>query len=59
MNECFNCGHELIWQNDFTFSDYGYEDEEGIVTIWDCPNCGATHEVWIPEGRNDEQRTAP
>lgn len=43
MYECFNCGERaVIWDNDFTFEDYGYEGE-GIVHECHCGNCGA----WI------------
>lgn len=38
--KCWFCNEELIWQNDFMLEDYGY-DEDGIVAILFCPNCGA------------------
>ena len=44
-NFCYNCGSEVVWQNDFTFEDYGV-DEEGIVSIQHCPNCDSDIEVW-------------
>ena len=34
---------KMIWQNDFSFEDYGL-DGEGIVTVLYCPNCKATWE---------------
>ena len=37
---CWFCSHKLIWQNDFSYEDYGIEDREGIVTILTCPCCG-------------------
>ena len=39
---CWFCGGHLIWQNDFNTEDYGIE-EEGIVTVLTCSDCGA---VW-------------
>ena len=41
MYECFHCGAKaVIWDNDFSFEDYGY-DGEGIVQVCHCTNCGA------------------
>ena len=41
------CGETLIWNADFDFEDYGMEGE-GIVGTYDCPNCGAYIEVYMP-----------
>lgn len=47
MWECFHCGErKVIWQNDFSFEDMGYEGE-GIVHICKCENCGAEIEYRI------------
>lgn len=47
MYECFHCLQKsVIWQNDFDFSDFGYEGE-GIVHICHCANCGADIEYII------------
>lgn len=45
--KCWHCDSDLIWQNDFTYEDYGLE-EEGIVTILICSNaeCGSITEVY-------------
>lgn len=41
MYECFNCcTKSVIWDNDFTFADYGIEGDE-IVHVCHCTNCGA------------------
>lgn len=53
---CFYCGHQVIWGNDFSGEDFGYDDrelddgtlekaEDQIVSVWTCPNCGAEYEV--------------
>lgn len=45
--KCWYCESEVIWQNDFTFEDYGYEEEEGIITVMTCSNdgCKAEYEI--------------
>lgn len=54
-NWCFHCGGpNVIWDNDFTFEDYGYEGE-GIVHALHCQDCGAEIEYRVPErGEQDE-----
>ena len=51
---CWFCGHELIWNNDFDYKDYDI-DEEGILTILTCSNCNAYWEGYLPlnEEEND------
>lgn len=56
MPNCIMCGAELIWQNDYDFEDYGIEGE-GVVSTWDCPNCGAWHEVYSGERKTAEQES--
>ena len=47
MFECFHCRERaVIWDNDFDFADFGYEDE-GIVQCFHCMNCGADIEYRI------------
>lgn len=47
MYECFNCGeHAVVWQNDFSFEDYGLEGE-GIIHVLHCSACGAYIEYYI------------
>lgn len=47
--ECFHCGHNsVIWDNDFSFDDFGYEGQ-GLVQICHCTNCGAEIEYKISE----------
>ncbi len=41
MYECFHCGEKaVIWDQDFSFEDYGIEGE-GIVHNCHCTKCGA------------------
>ena len=43
MAKCYFCDDELIWGNDYSFENYGYEGE-GIVSTLTCSNCGADAE---------------
>ena len=48
MYECFHCAERsVIWDNDFTFEDFGLEGE-GIVHTLHCTNCGADIVYFIP-----------
>ena len=50
MYECFHCGEKaVIWDNDFSFEDYGYEGD-GIIHCCHCTNCGAEIEYKISNG---------
>ena len=44
--KCWFCREKLIWQSDFSFEDYGL-DNEGIVTVLYCPNCKTTWEGYL------------
>lgn len=43
MYECFHCGAKaVVWDEDLSFDDYGLvSDQEGIVHVCHCENCGA------------------
>lgn len=48
MFECFHClTRSVVWQCDYDFGDFGYENE-GIVHILRCCNCGAEIEYIVP-----------
>ena len=47
MLKCPNCGHEMIWQSDFDFEDYGM-DGKGIVQNFSCPECETDVIVMTP-----------
>lgn len=52
--KCFNCGaNAVMWVADFTFEDYGYEDDygntDGIIHECCCTNCGAEIVYYVPE----------
>lgn len=54
MYECFHCGsRSVIWDNDFSFEDFGY-DGEGIVHVCHCCNCGAHIEYYISLDDDDD-----
>jgi hypothetical protein len=48
MTKCWFCGAEMIWGNDFDYSDYGL-DGEGIVAFLSCsnPDCNATANFYL------------
>ena len=53
MYQCFHrLSNSVIWQGDFTLEDYGYE-EEGIVHVLTCFNCGAEIEYVIRFNEDD------
>lgn len=53
-NVCFHCGGRLVWQNDFSYEDYGYEGE-GIVQVLNCMDCGADVEYKIGLGEDEDE----
>ena len=56
MYECFHCGERaVVWQNDFSFDEYFGREEEGLVHILQCSNCGAYITYEIPFNREDEE----
>lgn len=56
MYECFHCGEQtVIWDNDFTFEDYGLEGE-GLIHVLHCANCGAVIEYYLAEEEDETDR---
>ena len=46
---CFNCGTELIWENDFAIED---ENEFYCMeTNLHCPECEAFYSVYLPKDK--------
>ena len=60
---CWHCNTELIWGGDFTFEDYGLEDD-GVVSNLSCPNeeCETYVEVYLKfkdeEDKEDKTNTS-
>ena len=47
MYECFHYGQRsVVWENDFSFEDYGMEGE-GIIHVCHCGHCGADIEYFV------------
>ena len=46
---CHFCRSELVWNNDFTFEDYGIFDNDGIFAVLTCSNeeCNAIFEGYL------------
>ena len=51
--KCWHCNSELIWNNDFSYKDYGLEND-GIVSVLTCSNedCNAYVEVYLDLGES-------
>ena len=45
-SNCFHCGGSVIWDNDYSFDEMGY-DGEGVVHCCHCADCGADIEYRI------------
>lgn len=45
--KCWYCSSDVIWQNDFTYEDYGCEGD-GIVSVLICSSeeCNAEVEIY-------------
>lgn len=41
---CWHCKSELIWNNDYSFEEAGYEGN-GLLTHLSCSGCGAFYEI--------------
>lgn len=52
---CWFCGNPLIWNNDFSYEDYGLEGE-GIIAVLSCSNkdCGAVFEGALDLEKREE-----
>ncbi len=53
--KCWFCNSKLYWSADFSFEDYGIENE-GIVAVLNCSNkeCNATFEGYLDLSKEDE-----
>ena len=47
--KCVRCNDDMIWQNDFSYEDYGIDEKDGVVSIYLCLLCGAIYEIYLPE----------
>lgn len=49
------CGAKMIWNSDFDFEDYGY-DENGVVSHYYCSDekCGCSMDLYIPDRTNND-----
>lgn len=51
--KCPKCNEDLVWDNDFSYEDYGCEGE-GIVSVYHCQKC-TIEMVEIYESLNPEE----
>jgi hypothetical protein len=43
-----------MWDGDFTYEDYGIFDQDGLVHVYHCRNCGAVIEYYCPFEQTQE-----
>ena len=53
MCNCFHCGGIVVWDSDFSGEEMGYE-EECIVHVCHCEDCGAEIEYRVPLEREED-----
>lgn len=55
--KCCICDTELLGQSDYMASDIDDSidvDDDYIISIWSCPNCGVEYEMYYPS--NNERQ---
>ncbi len=52
---CFICGEEVIWGNDFDAEDVVGESDYLIVSNYSCPECEAFYEVSHSKRSEDDK----
>ena len=45
---CYFCGAPLRWEADFSFTDYGIDDQQGVVLDYSCDNCDTSYQIFKP-----------
>ena len=45
---CYFCGAPLRWEADFSFTDYGIDDQQGVVSDYSCDNCDTSYQIFKP-----------
>lgn len=50
---CYNCGGPVVWQNDFSFEDYGLLGE-GTVHVYSCSNCNTNWEGYESDEEEED-----
>lgn len=45
---CYFCGAPLRWEADFSFADYGIDDQQGVVSDYSCDNCDTSYQIFKP-----------
>ena len=45
---CYFCGAPLRWEADFSFADYGIDDQHGVVSDYSCDNCDTSYQIFKP-----------
>ena len=45
---CYFCGAPLRWEADFSFADYGIDDQQGVVSDYSCDNRDTSYQIFKP-----------
>ena len=45
---CYFCGAPLRLEADFSFADYGIDDQQGVVSDYCCDNCDTSYQIFKP-----------
>ena len=45
---CYFCGAPLRREADFSFADYGIDDQHGVVSDYSCDNCDTSYQIFKP-----------
>lgn len=45
---CYFCGAPLRLEADFSFTDYGIDDQQGVVSGYSCDNCDTSYQIFKP-----------
>lgn len=53
---CIYCRYQLRWLGDFEAEEYGWADGDGIVSEFECDNCGTEYAVYVPHKRKDREK---
>ena len=51
---CPYCGNNMVWQSDFNYDDV-FGEGEGIVSYYQCSNCGCDAEFSLRTDKEGEQ----
>ena len=51
--KCHFCSSPMIWNNDFSYEDFGIYESDGIVAVLTCSNCNTQAEFYYSMEENN------